>query len=733
TKPVNPPKTAATGVMGALIGIVLGLVIAFIIETFDTSLGAIEDVEETLGTQVLGVIPHVDNRDIQELLRDKYPEGIQEASEKQTGYLISHFAPKSMMAENFRALRTNIQFKDTEKEIRTIAITSTSPQEGKTIVTINLAVTMAQAGMKILVVGSDLRKPMLGKLFGVETTPGLTDILLGNYPWRDTVKSITDMILGKMTLDEVMMTPGMDNLHIITSGAIPPNPAELIDSNRLMDFMEEAKEEYDMILFDSTPILSAADAAILGTKVDGVLLVYRVGNVSRGLLKRSTSQLEQINCHIMGVVLNGMKPEVSPDFHDYGYYKYYYSYGEEGKDRDRRGLGYKKGFSFGRKKGDTHREPEVEMLPPGAGKDAQKNQGKRLSPMRLSLMGIALAVLVLGILWQHGVISLFEPLNVERSFMADETKSSVKKRPSSKPIKRKSKAWAEIDTPASPMKIPDYSTEKSRREAQTPMPRVKGRPSKKPKLPAETPIFVSPRLGEAWTEIDTPASPLKILAYSPEKPKLEAQTPVSFFRKKISRKGIKEHISEKPTRIISKGKISLERKASIGRSPVLAKNPAEIDTPAPPLEIVSYPYSLYLGSFRNLERARKAISIYSKKGLSPFWVKMDFQEKGIWFRVYTGYFEAQEQAEKFRQEHELKEATIKNTRYANLIGTYSNGGVELKKRILLLIGLGYSPYVIEGHDEKFRLLVGGFFPKQRAVKLHRDLKSKGIQNRVVMR
>jgi Mrp family chromosome partitioning ATPase len=108
-------------------------------------------------------------------------------------------------------------------------------------------------------------------------------MVLGNYPWRDTVKSVTDIIMGKMSPDELMITPGLDNLHIITSGASPPNPAELIDSGTLMDFIGEAKEEYDLIIFDSSPILSTADAAILGTKVDGVLLVYRVGAVSRGL------------------------------------------------------------------------------------------------------------------------------------------------------------------------------------------------------------------------------------------------------------------------------------------------------------------------------------------------------------------------------------------------------------------------------------------------------------------
>jgi succinoglycan biosynthesis transport protein ExoP len=127
TTPINPPRTAATGAMGVIIGIVIGLIIAFIVETFDTSLGAIEDVEQTLGIPVLGVIPHVDLRVIQENIQERYSGRVQDHSLKQAVNLISHFVPKSMMAESFRALRTNIHFKDTEKKMRSLAITSTQP------------------------------------------------------------------------------------------------------------------------------------------------------------------------------------------------------------------------------------------------------------------------------------------------------------------------------------------------------------------------------------------------------------------------------------------------------------------------------------------------------------------------------------------------------------------------------------------------------------------------------
>ncbi|MBW1792791.1 MAG: CpsD/CapB family tyrosine-protein kinase, partial [Deltaproteobacteria bacterium] len=286
------------------------------------------------------------------------------------------------------------------------------------MVSVNLAISLAQAGLKTLLVGADLRKPMMAKTFGLELIPGLTDIVLGNYPWADTVKSITDIIMGKLTMDEVMMTPGMDNLHIITSGIIPPNPAELIESRRLMDFIEEAKKQYDMVIFDSTPILSTADAAILGTKVDGVLLVYRIGAVSRGLLKRSAAQLEQVNCNIIGVVLNGMKADISPDFQDFKYYKYYSYYGEEDEEKK---PGLKKVLSFISEKLEDRSSFARGDLSSSVGKTTQAGQEKKKGHfLKWLLIIVALLFLTVGVLWQNGMI---DPM---KFFDQDSLKPNVK-------------------------------------------------------------------------------------------------------------------------------------------------------------------------------------------------------------------------------------------------------------------------------------------------------------------
>lgn len=329
SNPINPPKTGATTGLGLIIGIILSVVFAFVVETFDTSIGAVEEVEEFLGARVLGVIPHVDFDELKMTLKEKLAKDIDSDQLWRIGRLISHFAPKTTSAESYRALRTNINFVKLEKDAKTIVFTSSSPQEGKTTVSINLAITMAQAGNKVLLIDGDFRRPVISKIFGIPSLPGLTDVILGNYKWRDVVRSITDLMTGKMTMDELMVTPGLDNLYIMTCGTIAPNPSELVSTRINTEVINESHEEYDFVIIDAPPVLAATDAAVWGTKADGVVIVYQVGKIARGALKRAKAQLDNVKARIIGVVLNGLKAEISPDYeyHD----KYYYYYGSERK------------------------------------------------------------------------------------------------------------------------------------------------------------------------------------------------------------------------------------------------------------------------------------------------------------------------------------------------------------------------------------------------------------------
>ncbi len=730
SKPINPPKTAATGAIGVLIGALLGLVTAFIIETFDTSLGAIEEVEAVIGSQVLGVVPHADVKDIRDGLKERFPEKVQEHAIAEAANLISHFVPKSMMSESFRSLRTNIQFKDVEKKLKTISIASTTLQEGKTMVAINLAITMAQGGMKVLLVGCDLRKPMVAKRLGLERTPGLTDILLGNYEWRDTVKGLTDIIMGKMTMEEVMMTPGMDNLHIITSGAIPPNPADLVGSERMEEFIEEAKEAYDIVIFDSTPILSAADAAILGRKVDGVLLVYRVGLVSRGLLKRSTTQLEQVNCNIIGVVLNGMRPEISPDFQDYKHYSYYYSYG--GPEGGEKVKGYKKGLTYLSKKLNGHGINEKRKDTNGGGGSNLEKREKKPNKMKLPLLFVALVFLAMGLLWQNGVVDPFTWIQPEPPEVKQRMNGSVKEKSLRESLSKPGKITKSPEgttsekkrvtnrqaiptkEPAMVKRVSKPSTKASPKVKKTPKAAVPQKPVVKSKGP-ET------KESKKKVVIRQPITPPKTSSVTKKAEKPSANPfadPFKILSPKTKRID-KEPPPKKPL-VISRTQTA----GMNGKKPALNRNASVTKVPR-------YPYSLYIGSFQTLKRANRAVSIYTKKGLRPAYKVKVFLSKGVWYRVYMGYFESHERADKFRQENELKETTVKKTPYANLIGTYSST-TTLENKIRSL-GLSFSPYVITDHGGKYRLFVGAFYSEQRAETQKDELKSRGISNSIVKR
>jgi succinoglycan biosynthesis transport protein ExoP len=332
--PINPPNIASSALLGAMIGLVVGLVFAFIVETFDTSLGAIEDVEQTLGLPVLGLIPHIEPRDVQGSLKDKYKKDMGDDALVRDARLIPNYGPQSLLAESFRSLRTNIQFSALEKNIKSIVLASAVPEEGKTAVAANLAIAMAQAGLKTLLLGTDLRRPALHRIFGLDASPGVTELLLSNYDLSETIRTVADIMMGKMSMDKIMLTPGIDNLHIMTCGTIPSNPAELIQSEKFNSFVDEIHDQYDVILMDTPPLISAADASILAIKADGVLLVYRAGKVARNILKRAKAQLEQVKANIIGVVLNGVKAEISLDYDKY--YQYYY-YGHEAKKRKKKG------------------------------------------------------------------------------------------------------------------------------------------------------------------------------------------------------------------------------------------------------------------------------------------------------------------------------------------------------------------------------------------------------------
>ena len=330
TDPVEPVSTDSlnTVLIGALLGLMLGLVLAFVQETLDTSIGTIEDVEGYLGVPVVGIVPHIDVRETIQRLVERRPALARMEPEllQSHALLITHFDPKSPVAEAYRTIRTNIQFIRMERAGKLLVFTSPTLQEGKTTTIVNVALTMAQNGQRTLLVGANLRRPSIHRFFGIEREPGLSDILVGNAAWRDCIRTVADIIMGRFEMDDIMASPGLDNLHIIESGAIPSNPSELLSTPAMAKFLREVREEYDIVLIDTPPVLPVTDSAIVASQADGVILVYQAGKVGRLVLKRAKTHLESARASVWGVVLNDVQSEIA------GYtYAHYYThyYGEE--------------------------------------------------------------------------------------------------------------------------------------------------------------------------------------------------------------------------------------------------------------------------------------------------------------------------------------------------------------------------------------------------------------------
>jgi capsular exopolysaccharide synthesis family protein len=322
-KPSNIPSKLIVMGTGLVMGLIIGIVFAFLAETFDTSMGRIEDVEESLQVPVVGVIPFLESEEVD---KNKNSSKHREPERTRTRDLVTHFKPGSMGAEAFRALRTNIQFLRLETKGKVFLITSAFVQEGKTVNAINLALIMAQAGNKVLLVDADLRKPLVHKYYGLPIGPGLTDYVLGNYHWNEVTNTISDIMLGEFGIDDILKTPGMDTLHIVTAGTKPPNPSEILNSNRFRQFLKEVSKDYNFIFVDAPPVMPVADASDIARLADGVILVYMTGKIGRGVLKRVKTNLENVDAKLTGVILNKVRSDAGGEY--YQYHSYYY-YGSE--------------------------------------------------------------------------------------------------------------------------------------------------------------------------------------------------------------------------------------------------------------------------------------------------------------------------------------------------------------------------------------------------------------------
>lgn len=219
--------------------------------------------------------------------------------------LIAHNDLKNPATEAYRVIRTSIQFAQAGKELKTLAVTSCVPNEGKSMTAANLAVVLTQqAGKSVLLLDCDMRNPTVHKNFGLSNKLGLSNCISMDTP-----------------LSAAVQATKVDNLYAVTSGVIPPNPSELLGSERMRELLQEAREIYDYVLIDLPPVLPVADALVLGAVVDGVVLVIKSGEVKVDLARDVKKQLQHAGANILGVVLNKVRSEHRG--YGYGYYYYY--------------------------------------------------------------------------------------------------------------------------------------------------------------------------------------------------------------------------------------------------------------------------------------------------------------------------------------------------------------------------------------------------------------------------
>jgi len=279
--------------LGMILGMMGGVVLALFVEFMDNTVKSREDIEEQIGLAFLGLVPTLrdDRRTRQE--GEEY-EGKKE--------LFVHYRPMSTVAEFSRSIRTNLLFVTPDKTLRTLLVTSPNPQEGKTTIAVNVGITMAASGGRVVIVDTDMRRPRLHEAFwDHRPATGLSNYLIGAEP------------VGRYVQRTVV-----DRLDILPCGPCPPNPAELIHTEKFKALIAELQQDYETVIFDSPPVNLVTDAQILGNIVDGVVIVAKCGKTTRDAVLHSRRQLEQVNARILGCVLNDLDLESR----SYGYYHY---------------------------------------------------------------------------------------------------------------------------------------------------------------------------------------------------------------------------------------------------------------------------------------------------------------------------------------------------------------------------------------------------------------------------
>jgi len=298
------PRALMNTALASVVGLMLAVGMVFMMEALDDTLRSPDDITRQLGLPILGLVA---------------------THEVDLGAPIAASQPRSPVSEAFRSLRTNIQFASVDRPIRSLLVTSPSPTDGKSTIAANLGVVIAQSGRKAVMLDADMRRPRVHKMFGLTNRSGLSGLF----------------VQPQIVLDGALQKTQVADLFALTTGDIPPNPAELLSSEKMLQILRELNGQVDTIVIDSPPVTAVTDAAVLAPRVDGVLLVVKPGITKLDAAKQAVEQLRRVGANLIGVVLNEV--DMRRSRYNYGYYKgYYYHYayggyyGEDGQKSSRK-------------------------------------------------------------------------------------------------------------------------------------------------------------------------------------------------------------------------------------------------------------------------------------------------------------------------------------------------------------------------------------------------------------
>jgi len=307
-RPLEPkapirPRVPLNIALGIFAGMLFGVGAAMGRALLDRTVKTPDDVERELGQNFLGLLPEIGSAQARQSYYRRRGKRRAKASAVESPELIVHDAPSSGVAEAARAVRTNLLFMSPDKPYHVLLVTSPAPSEGKTTVAVSIAIAMAQAGQRVLLIDCDLRRPRVHRVFH-----------------RTNDSGVTSALIDGSNASSVATETQVPGLSVLPAGPIPPNPAELFHSERFKAFLETAKASYDRVIIDSPPVVTVTDAAVLSTLVDGVVLVVRAFATRKDLARHGIRAISDVGGHVVGVVLNA----VNFDRHEYKYHYYYY-------------------------------------------------------------------------------------------------------------------------------------------------------------------------------------------------------------------------------------------------------------------------------------------------------------------------------------------------------------------------------------------------------------------------